>query len=38
MTDARHRLLLVSSSTIHGQGYLDHVADALSAFLAGVKT
>jgi len=38
MTDARYRLLLVSSSTIHGRGYLDHVADALSAFLAGVKT
>ncbi len=38
MTDPRHRLLLVSSSTIHGQGYLDHVAGALSAFLAGVKT
>jgi len=38
MTDARHRLLLVSSSTIHGHGYLDHVADALSTFLAGVKT
>lgn len=38
MTDARHRLLLVSSSTIHGQGYLDHVAPALSAFLAGVRT
>ena len=38
MTDARHRLLLVSSSTIHGHGYLDHVAGALSAFLAGVKT
>lgn len=38
MTDARHRLLLVSSSTIHGHGYLDHVADALSGFLSGVKT
>lgn len=38
MTDARHRLLLVSSSTIHGHGYLDHVAGALTAFLAGVKT
>lgn len=37
MTDARHRLLLVSSSTIHGHGYLDHVAEALSAFLSGVK-
>ena len=38
MTDARHRLLLVSSSTVHGHGYLDHVAAALSAFLAGVMT
>ena len=38
MTDPRHRLLLVSSSTIHGRGYLDHVADALSGFLSGVKT
>lgn len=38
MTDARHRLLLVSSSTIHGHGYLDHVAGALTAFLTGVKT
>jgi len=38
MTDARHRLLLVSSSTIHGLGYLDHVAETLSAFLAGAKT
>ncbi len=38
MTDARTRLLLVSSSTVHGRGYLDHVADALPAFLAGVKS
>lgn len=38
MTDPRHRLLLVSSSTIHGHGYLDHVAEALSSFLEGVKT
>ena len=38
MTDARHRLLLVSSSTIHGHGYLDHVADALAGFLSGVKS
>lgn len=37
MTDARNRLLLVSSSTIHGRGYLDHVADALASFLSGVK-
>jgi dipeptidase E len=38
MTDPRYRLLLVSSSTIHGHGYLDHAADALSTHLAGVKT
>lgn len=38
MTDARNRLLLVSSSTVHGRGYLDHVADALASFLSGVKT
>ena len=38
MTDPRTRLLLVSSSTIHGHGYLDHVADALSTFLSSVKT
>ncbi len=37
MTDSRNRLLLVSSSTIHGHGYLDHVADTLSVFLSGVK-
>ncbi len=38
MTDTRHRLFLVSSSTIHGRGYLDHVAGVLSGFLEGVKT
>ena len=38
MTDPRHRLLLVSSSTVHGHGYLDHVAEELAAFLSGVKT
>jgi dipeptidase E len=38
MTDPRYRLLLVSSSTIHGHGYLDHAADALSTHLYGVKT
>lgn len=38
MTDPRYRLLLVSSSTVHGRGYLDHAVDALSAFLTGVKT
>jgi dipeptidase E len=27
------RLLLVSNSTLHGSGYLDHCADALAAFL-----
>ncbi len=37
MTDPRYRLLLVSSSTVHGHGFLDHVADALAAFLSGAK-
>ena len=27
------RLLLVSNSTLHGSGYLDHCADAIAAFL-----
>ena len=28
------RLLLISNSTAHGSGYLDHCADAIAAFLA----
>lgn len=32
------RLLLVSNSTLHGQGYLDHCADEIRSFLgSGVK-
>lgn len=37
MIDPRLRLLLVSNSTLHGRGYLDHVANALEAFLAGTR-
>ncbi len=33
MIDARARLLLVSNSTLHGHGYLDHAAKAIPAFL-----
>jgi dipeptidase E len=33
----RRRLLLISNSTAHGAGYLDHCAEALSEFLAGVS-
>src|SRR4051812_49333690 len=32
------RLLLLSNSTVHGRGYLDHAADVLKSFLSvGVK-
>ncbi len=31
------RLLLISNSTMHGRGYLDHVTDALRDVLAGGK-
>lgn len=31
------RLLLASSSTVHGRGYLDHLEDALAAHYADVK-
>ena len=27
------RLLLISNSTLHGRGYLDHCADAIASFL-----
>ena len=30
---AARRLLLVSNSTLHGSGYLDHCADAIASFL-----
>jgi dipeptidase E len=32
------RLMLVSNSTPHGSGYLDHCADAITAFLGGSVT
>ena len=35
MIDARVRLLLISNSTLHGHGYLDHAADVLARFLNG---
>jgi dipeptidase E len=31
------RLLLISNSTLHGSGYLDHAASEISGFLGGVK-
>ena len=31
------RLLLISNSTLHGSGYLDHAASEISDFLGGVK-
>ncbi len=33
MIDARPRLLLISNSTLHGHGYLDHAAKVIPAFL-----
>jgi dipeptidase E len=32
-----HRLLLISNSTNHGQGYLDHVLSEIDAFLGPVR-
>ena len=34
----RHRLLLVSNSTLHGGGYLDHVASEVAAFFRGCRS
>lgn len=31
------RILLISNSTVHGRGYLDHVADEIKTFLGPVK-
>ena len=31
------RILLISNSTLHGSGYLDHAAEQICSFLAGVK-
>ena len=33
----RSRLLLISNSTLHGSGYLDHAADEISDFLGEAK-
>lgn len=38
MIDPQCRLFLVSSSVVHGGGYLTHVADELREHLAGVST
>ena len=35
--DPRIRALLISNSTNHGEGYLDHVANAIFAFLGAIK-
>ena len=32
------RILLISNSTVHGQGYLDHVQEQIKTFLGGAKT
>jgi dipeptidase E len=32
------RILLISNSTVHGRGYLDHVEEEIKTFLAGAKT
>ena len=32
------RILLISNSTLHGRGYLDHVEDEIKAFLGPAKT
>ena len=37
MNNSRVRALLISNSTNHGQGYLDHVESAILAFLKGIK-
>src|ERR1700730_3817474 len=32
------RILLISNSTVHGQGYLDHVEEEIKVFLGSTKT
>ena len=32
------RILLISNSTVHGRGYLDHIADEIEGFLGPAKT
>ncbi len=38
MTNKTRRLLLISSSKVHGSGYLDHAEGEIRDFLGGVKT
>ncbi|HXM74432.1 MAG TPA: Type 1 glutamine amidotransferase-like domain-containing protein, partial [Chthoniobacterales bacterium] len=35
---SRSRVLLISNSTVHGQGYLDHVEEEIKNFLGRAKT
>src|ERR1700704_2048077 len=35
---SRTRVLLISNSTVHGQGYLDHVEQEIRNFLGRAKT
>lgn len=37
MSTTDRRLLLISNSTNHGQGYLDHCLDEIQAFLGGIR-
>jgi dipeptidase E len=32
------RILLISNSTVHGRGYLDHIEDEIRKFLGGART
>src|ERR1700736_1973935 len=32
------RILLISNSTVHGRGYLDHVEEEIKTFLGGAQT
>jgi len=37
MNDKTKRLLLISNSTLHGSGYLDHAKSEIRSFLGDVK-
>jgi dipeptidase E len=36
--ESSSRILLISNSTVHGRGYLDHVEEEIKTFLGGAKT
>jgi dipeptidase E len=38
MTAMEHDLLLLSNSSLHGRGFLEHALDAIEGFLAGRRT